>query len=167
MMRIANAYVIGVDFGTDSVRTIIVDAQTGKEISSSVFFYTRWKKQLFCNANKNQFRQHPQDYIDGLETTIRDAVSKAGTKVAAGIRGLSIDTTGSTPVAINKAGVPLALLREYENNPNAMFVLWKDHSSVKEASDWCTSRTSRQTWKARCARSPIVGVGIMQWRFPF
>lgn len=126
-------YVVGVDYGTDSVRSIIVNASTGEEVSSSVYYYTRWKQQLYCNAATNQFRQHPQDYIDGLEKTIRDCVSKAGPTVAANIRAISIDTTGSTPVAVNAAGTPLALLPEFENNPNAMFVLWKDHTAVEEA----------------------------------
>jgi L-ribulokinase len=126
-------YVVGVDYGTDSVRSIIVNASNGEEVSSSVHYYARWKQQLYCEAANNQFRQHPQDYIDGLENTIRDAVAKAGATVAANIRAISIDTTGSTPVAVNAAGTPLALLPEFENNPNAMFVLWKDHTAVEEA----------------------------------
>jgi len=126
-------YVVGVDYGTDSVRSIIVNASTGEEISSAVHYYARWKQQLYCDAANNQFRQHPQDYIDGLENTIRDCVAKAGATIAANIRAISIDTTGSTPVAVNAAGTPLALLPEFENNPSAMFVLWKDHTAVEEA----------------------------------
>jgi L-ribulokinase len=126
-------YVVGVDYGTDSVRSIIVKASNGEEVSSSVHYYSRWKQQLYCDAANNQFRQHPQDYIDGLENTIKECVAKAGATVAASIRAISIDTTGSTPVAVNAAGTPLALLPEFENNPNAMFVLWKDHSAVDEA----------------------------------
>ncbi len=134
-MNISEAYVIGVDYGSDSVRTIIVNANNGKEIVSSVFYYPRWKKQLYCNANENQFRQHPLDYVEGLEYTIKDCVSKAGETVAANIKAISIDTTGSTPVAVNAAGTPLALLPGFENNPNAMFVLWKDHTGVNEAAE--------------------------------
>ena len=127
------AYVIGVDFGTDSVRSILVDSRNGEEISSSVFYYTRWKEGKFCNPSKNQFRQHPQDYIDGLEYTIRACIESAGPAIASAVKAIGVDTTGSSPVAVNSNGQPLALLKEFENNPNAMFVLWKDHTAVGEA----------------------------------
>ncbi len=127
------AYVIGVDFGTDSVRSILVDSRNGEEISSSVFYYTRWKEGKFCNPSKNQFRQHPQDYIDGLEYTIRACIDSAGPAIASAVKAIGVDTTGSSPVAVNSKGQPLALLKEFENNPNAMFVLWKDHTAVGEA----------------------------------
>lgn len=126
-------FVIGVDYGTDSVRSIIVDAQTGEEVTSSVFYYPQWKKGSYCDAAVNQFRQHPQDYIDGLTHTIKDCISKADSSVATNIRAISVDTTGSTPVAVDATGTPLSLLPAFENNPNAMFVLWKDHTSVNEA----------------------------------
>ncbi len=128
-------FVIGVDFGTDSVRSVIINAFNGDEVSSSVFHYPRWKEGLFCNPAKNQFRQHPLDYIEGLEDTIRDCVNKAGKEVAQNIVAISVDTTGSTPVAVDKSGTPLALLPEFENNPNAMFVLWKDHTATAEAAE--------------------------------
>ena len=70
-------YVIGVDYGTDSVRTIIVNATDGKEESASVFYYPRWKEGRFCDASSNMFRQHPLDYIEGLEYTIKDCVQKS------------------------------------------------------------------------------------------
>lgn len=132
-MSQTEAYVIGVDYGTDSVRTIIVDAHNGKEMAASVYYYPRWKKQLYCNAVENQFRQHPLDYMEGLEYTIKDCVTKAGAAVASKVKAISVDTTGSSPVAVDKSGTPLALLPGFENNPNAMFVLWKDHTSVNEA----------------------------------
>jgi L-ribulokinase len=127
-------YVIGVDYGSDSVRSVIINANDGAEIASSVFYYPRWQKGLFCNPAKNQFRQHPLDYIEGLEQSIKDCIQKAGGAAVAGaIKAIAVDTTGSSPVAVNQQGVPLALLPEFESNPNAMFVLWKDHTSVKEA----------------------------------
>jgi L-ribulokinase len=129
------SYVIGVDYGTDSVRTIIADAGNGNEIASSVFYYPRWKAGRYCNATLNQFRQHPLDYVEGLEATIKDCVQKAGKEIAQQVKALSIDTTGSTPVAVDKTGTPLALLSGFEENPNAMFVLWKDHTSTKEAAE--------------------------------
>ncbi len=130
-----NAFVLGVDYGTDSVRTILVNAITGEEISQSVFYYSRWKQGKYCNPAINQFRQHPLDYLEGLEKTIQECLQKAGPEVAANIKGISVDTTGSTPVAVNEAGVPLSLLPAFEENPNAMFVLWKDHTSVNEAAE--------------------------------
>ncbi len=129
------AYVIGVDYGTDSVRSIIVNTHNGHEVASSVFYYPRWRDGLYCNANEQQFRQHPLDYTEGLEETIKQCLQQAGNAVAANIKAISIDTTGSTPVAVDETGKPLALLSEFENNPNAMFVLWKDHTSVKEAAE--------------------------------
>ncbi|HMO60878.1 MAG TPA: ribulokinase [Ferruginibacter sp.] len=132
-MATKNAYVVGVDYGSDSVRTIIVDAGNGTEVAASVFYYPRWKNELYCNATQNQFRQHPLDYIEGLEKTIKDCIAIAGPEVASAIRAISVDTTGSTPVAVDKTGTPLALLPGFEENPNAMFVLWKDHTSVQEA----------------------------------
>lgn len=128
-------FVIGVDYGTDSVRSIIVNASNGKEIAASVFYYPRWKQGLFCDAALNQFRQHPQDYIDGLEQTIKNCLQQAGPAVAANIRAISVDTTGSSPVAVDETGTPLALLPAFEQNPNAMFVLWKDHTATGEAAE--------------------------------
>jgi len=132
----SDSFVIGVDFGSDSVRSVIVDAHNGQEISSSVFSYPRWRDGLYCNPAKNQFRQHPLDYIEGIEHSIRKCLQVAGDSVRKKIKGISVDTTGSTPVAVTKAGIPLALIPGFENNPNAMFVLWKDHTSILEAEEF-------------------------------
>lgn len=129
------SFVIGVDYGSDSVRSIIVDTSNGNEIAASVFYYPRWKEGLYCNAAENLFRQHPLDYVEGLETTIKDCLQKAGATVAANVKAISIDTTGSTPVAVDKTGTPLALTPGFEENPHAMFVLWKDHTATKEAAE--------------------------------
>lgn len=129
------SYCIGVDYGTDSVRSIIVDAANGQEVGSSVFYYPRWRDGLFCNPVQNQFRQHPLDYIEGIEQTIKKCLMQAGPSVRANIKAISVDTTGSTPTAVDESGTPLALLPAFESNPNAMFVLWKDHTAVKEAEE--------------------------------
>jgi len=128
-------YVIGIDYGTDSVRTIIVDASNGSEIANSVHNYKRWADGNYCDSAKNQFRQHPLDYIEGLEKTIKEALIQAGSNIKDKIKGISVDTTGSTPVAVDKNGTPLSLTPGFEENPNAMFVLWKDHTAVKEAKE--------------------------------
>jgi L-ribulokinase len=129
------SFVIGVDFGTDSVRTVIIDAANGAEIAASVFQYPRWRDGKYCRPDQNQFRQHPLDYLEGLEATIRDCVREAGTGIAKNIKGISVDTTGSTPVAVDRTGTPLALNPQFAENPNAMFVLWKDHTSTAEAAE--------------------------------
>jgi len=130
-----NSYVIGVDYGSDSVRTVIANTANGEEIASSVFYYPRWKAGRYCNPAINQFRQHPLDYLEGLETTIKDCLAKAGVDVAKNVKGISVDTTGSTPIAVDAAGTPLSLTEGFEENPNAMFVLWKDHTAIKEAAE--------------------------------
>jgi L-ribulokinase len=128
-------FVLGVDFGTDSVRSIIVNTANGAELSSSVFYYPRWKDGLYCNPAESRFRQHPLDYIEGLEYTVRQCLSDAGAAAARQVVALSVDTTGSTPVAVDETGTPLGLLPGFENNPNALFVLWKDHTAVREAGE--------------------------------
>lgn len=128
-------YVIGVDYGTDSVRSIIVNASNGNEIAAAVFYYPRWKAALYCNPSANQFRQHPLDYIEGLEFTIKSCLQQAGPAIATNVKAISIDTTGSTPVAVDQTGTPLALLPEFAENPNAMFILWKDHMATTEAAE--------------------------------
>jgi L-ribulokinase len=128
-------YVIGVDFGTDSVRTVVVDTNKGREISSSVSEYKRWRQGKFCNPIENQFRQHPLDYTESFQRAIKEALKLAPKGTAERIVALSADTTGSTPVAVDQRGTPLALCPGFEKNPNAMFILWKDHTSVKEAEE--------------------------------
>jgi len=127
------SFVIGVDFGTDSVRSVVVNAMTGDEVTSSVFHYPRWRDKLYSDPAENRFRQHPSDYLEGLEATITDCVNQAGPEKARAVRGISVDTTGSSPVAVDRTGTPLALRAEFSENPNAMFVLWKDHTAVREA----------------------------------
>jgi L-ribulokinase len=136
-MKVANKsnYVIGMDFGTDSVRALLVDAVTGKEITDAVHLYTRWNAGLYCNAFRSQFRQHPLDYLEAMEYCISDLLKGLSKDEVSQISALSIATTGSTPVAVDKEGTPLALLPEFEENPNAMFILWKDHSATAEAEE--------------------------------
>jgi len=128
-------YSIGMDFGSDSVRALVVNTATGEELATAVHYYSRWKEGKYCDASKNKFRQHPIDYIEGVENTIKSVVSQVSEEVVKNIVGIGVDTTGSTPVAVDKAGTPLALLKDFEENPNAMFVLWKDHTGIKEANE--------------------------------
>ena len=128
-------YVIGIDFGTDSVRSIIVDTANGKELASHISFYKRWAQGLYCNPAKNQFRQHPLDYIESLEESVRMVVKSSGDNIVERIVGIGVDTTGSTPAPIDENGEILALKSKFKDNPNAMFILWKDHTSVEEAEE--------------------------------
>jgi L-ribulokinase len=130
-----NKFVIGIDYGTDSVRSVIVDTSNGKIAGTSVFEYPRWRKGLFCDPQTNQFRQHPLDYIEGLEQSVKGALLGLGEEYRNNIEGITVDTTGSTPVAVDKKGIPLSMKPEFENDPDAMFVLWKDHTAVKEAAE--------------------------------
>ena len=130
-----SSYVIGMDFGTDSVRALLVDAATGKEVADAVHLYPRWNDGLYCNALKSQFRQHPSDYLESMESCLISLVKDLPTEIVQQIGALSIATTGSTPVAVNREGTPLALLPNFKENPNAMFILWKDHSATAEAEE--------------------------------
>jgi L-ribulokinase len=130
-----SSYTIGVDFGTDSVRALVVDTRTGEEMGTHVCYYPRWKEGKYCDPGANRFRQHPLDYLEGLEVSVVGALSQCPDGVAGKVVGISVDTTGSTPVAVDRKGVPLSLTPGFEENPNAMFVLWKDHTAVKEAGE--------------------------------
>jgi L-ribulokinase len=133
-MKKGDDLVIGIDFGTDSVRAILIDTE-GSEIAVSSKDYPRWKQGLYCDASRNQFRQHPLDYLESMEEVVKNVLSDIDFDRRRNVRGISVDTTGSTPVAVNDSGVPLALCSGFEENPNAMFVLWKDHTAIKEADE--------------------------------
>jgi len=153
-------YVIGVDFGTDSIRSIVVDTSDGREVSSVVSHYKRWREGKYCDPSKNQFRQHPLDYLEGMETSVRDALARAPSGTAQNIVGLTVDTTGSTPGAVDQNGSPLALTPGFEENPNAMFILWKDHTAVEEAAE--INRLSR-SWGGMDYTKYSGGVYSSEW----
>lgn len=155
-----DSYVLGVDYGTDSVRTILVNSTNGEEIGSAVHQYTRWMDGCYCIPEMNQFRQHPSDYIEGLEQTIKSVLAEGPPGIAKKVRGISVDTTGSTPVAVDQHGTPLASIPGFEENPNAMFVLWKDHTAVKEAAE--INHLAR-TWGGEDYTKYVGGVYSSEW----
>jgi len=132
-MKMKN-YVIGLDYGSDSVRAVLIDTDNGQELASDVCHYKRWKNKQYCNPSINQFRQHPLDHIEGLESTIKNIVTASKVDPSL-IKSICIDTTGSSPVPVTEDGTPLALTAEFAENPNAMMVLWKDHTAINEANE--------------------------------
>ncbi len=145
MIKKDEHFVAGADFGSDSVRVVILDAADGSIAGSKVAWYPRWKEGRFCEPRKDQFRQHPLDYTESLTAAVRGAVEaadaartqggKAHESIATRIRAISIDTTGSTPAFADANGSPLALLPAFAEDPDAMFILWKDHTAVAEADE--------------------------------
>lgn len=127
-------YVIGLDYGSDSVRAVLVNTDNGKEEASATHWYARWKEGRYCDPSINQFRQHPLDHIEGLKNTILTVLKKTGIN-GNSVKGICIDTTGSSPVPVTKEGKALSLVQGFEENPNAMMVLWKDHTSINEANE--------------------------------
>jgi L-ribulokinase len=111
----------------------VVNASTGQELASAVSYYPRWKAGRYCDETANRYRQHPLDYTETLEEAVKEALAACPEGTAQKVAGIAFDTTGSTPVLTDKEGAPLALLPEFTDNPGAMFVLWKDHTAIKEA----------------------------------
>jgi len=130
-------YALGIDFGTNSVRALVADLETGEEIGTYVHNYTRGVDGIILDdRDPNLARQDPHDYIEGLEASVKGAVQDAQSVKgfdAGKIIGIGIDTTGSTPIPVDADGVPLAFHDEFKDNPNAYAWLWKDHTSFEEA----------------------------------
>ena len=133
-----NKYTIGLDFGTNSCRSLIVDITNGNEIASHVFEYPSGEAGVIINHDvPNQARQNPADYLLGIETTIKEAIRKAKETEpnfsSNDIIGIGVDTTGSSPMPIDSNGNPLCFQDKFKDEPAAMVWLWKDHTSYTEA----------------------------------
>ena len=133
-------YSLGIDYGTNSCRSLLIDLESGAEIGSTVFNYPSGEMGILLDPkDPHVARQNPQDYLDGLESVTRGALEQAKSKIAnfdpAQVIGIGIDTTGSTPIPVNSEGTPLGLLPENKDNLNAMVWLWKDHTGHAEAAE--------------------------------
>ena len=133
-------YAIGLDFGTNSVRCLIVDVTNGDESGTAVHGYETGQEGIILDSSDhNLARQNPADYIKGLEVSVKEAIAEAKKAnkdfAASRIIGIGIDTTGSTPIPVDKDGTPLGMLDEFKDNPNAQAWLWKDHTGYAEAAE--------------------------------
>jgi len=132
------AYTIGLDFGTNSVRSLLVDVSNGNELGTAVYEYETGEAGIILDsADHNLARQNPADYLEGIEVAIKAAIAEAKKADkdfdSNQIVGIGIDTTGSTPIPVDENGTPLSMLDEFKDNPNACAWLWKDHTGYAEA----------------------------------
>ncbi len=126
-------YVVGVDFGSDSVRAVVINAADGTMLAQTEHGYPRWLAGKYQDMEKRLFRQHPLDYIEAFTGAMHGLLDAVSGEVRAKIMAISFAATGSTPCPVDRMGTPLALLPEFAENPNAMFHLWKDHTAIQEA----------------------------------
>jgi len=134
------AYTIGLDFGTNSVRSLLVDVSNGNELGTAVYEYETGEAGIILDsADHNLARQNPADYLEGIEVAIKAAIAEAKKADkdfdSNQIVGIGIDTTGSTPIPVDENGTPLSMLDEFKDNPNACAWLWKDHTGYAEAAE--------------------------------
>ena len=127
------ACVLGLDFGSDSVRAVVVRVADGAELGADAADYPRWMEGRFCDAPRQQFRQHPADYMEAMVAAVRGALKRCAERPE--IIGIGVDTTGSSPLPVAADGMALALKDGFATDPDAMCILWKDHTAVREAEE--------------------------------
>ena len=161
----ATKYTIGLDYGTNSVRSLIVNVANGREVASAVWNYAHGTQGVILARDPNLARQHPADYAAGAEITLKKALALAKRTVRGfkpeQIIGIGVDTTGSTPLPVDRHGHPLAFDRRFAKHPAAMAWLWKDHTSIAEAEEITTlARKIRPQYLAKCG-----GTYSSEWFF--
>ena len=158
-------YTIGLDYGTNSVRALIVDVKNGREVGTSVWDYEHGAQGIILARDPQLARQHPADYVKGAESAIKGALAEARKTVrgfkSGQVIGIGVDTTGSTPMPVDASGESLAFQRKFANNPAAMAWLWKDHTGVAEAAEITElARKMRPEYLAKCG-----GTYSSEWFF--
>jgi L-ribulokinase len=132
-------FAVGVDYGTNSVRTLVVDTADGREVATAVFPYPSGEAGIQLDPkDPNLARQNPADYVEGFFKSVSDAVAAAGRDRdfdVASVVGIGVDTTGSTPLPVDAQGTPLAMKPAFRKNLAAHAWLWKDHTSIAEAAE--------------------------------
>jgi len=151
----SNQYTIGLDYGTNSVRALIVNVANGAEVAAAVWTYSHGAEGVILARDPHLARQHPADYLQGAEITIKQALAEAEATVrgfqASQVIGLGVDTTGSTPLPVDKEGQPLAFAKKFATNPAAMAWLWKDHTGIQEAGEiTALAKKIRPQYLAKC-----------------
>jgi len=151
----AARYTIGLDYGTNSVRALIVNVANGAEVAAAVWTYSHGTQGVILARDPNLARQHPADYVNGAGITIKQALASAKQSVkgfnAAQVIGIGVDTTGSTPLPVDENGQPLAFQKKFADNPAAMAWLWKDHTGVTEAAEiTALAKKLRPQYLAKC-----------------
>ncbi|MFW6335740.1 MAG: ribulokinase [Phycisphaeraceae bacterium] len=135
----ANRFAIGVDYGTNSVRALVVDTSSGRELATAVYDYPSGEAGILLDPkNPNLARQNPADYVEGFVTSVSHAVGLAKKEKdfdPAAVVGIGVDTTGSTPIPVDETGTPLAMKDEFKDHLAAHAWLWKDHTSHAEAAE--------------------------------
>jgi len=158
-------YTLGLDYGTNSVRALIVNTANGREVGTAVWEYEHGTHGVILSRDPNLARQHPADYVKGAEITIKKALADAKRRVRGfkpeQVVGIGVDTTGSTPLPVDAHGQPLAFQKRFAKNPAAMAWLWKDHTGVAEAAEiTALSRKLRRQYLAKCG-----GTYSSEWFF--
>src|ERR1035441_7652558 len=148
-------FVIGLDYGTNSVRTLIVNTANGQEAAAAVWGYEHGTEGVVLGRDPNLARQHPGDYIQGAEITIKKALAAAKKSVRGfqpgQVIGIGVDTTGSTPLPVDANGRPLAYDKRFAKNPAALAWLWKDHTGTAKAAEiTALAGQIRQEYLAKC-----------------
>ena len=130
-------YSLGLDFGTNSVRALILNLVTGEETASSVVTYQSGKEGvLTLSSDHHLARQNPRDYVHSLEKVVPEVLERAKKDRdfnSEGVIGIGVDTTGSTPLPVDKDCQPLSFQRRFDSNFEAQAWLWKDHTASEEA----------------------------------
>lgn len=124
---------LGLDYGTNSCRALLVDTATGEELATSVFEYPSGDAGILLDPkDPNLARQNPQDYIDGFYATVAEVLKEVN---PADVVGIGVDTTGSSPLPIDADGEALANHPDLRGNLASYCWLWKDHTSYEEAAE--------------------------------